>query len=140
QIKAIDDEYLQTFSYANAGEEVGYHFLTYHWDAEEKEFSEMKSTVYNPESEFPQEWYDTDVYSNFGQYEISEESIEEMKNGYLFFEDVKIGDKLVELENNDQFRLEGAHYRGAETYIVDGKFEVIRQHENDEIPEILYFP
>lgn len=130
---------MKTFSYANAGEEIGYHFHTYHWDSAGKEFSEMQSAFYPSDSEFPKEWYDTEVYANFGQYEITEESIEQLKDGYLFIDDVKIGDNLADLENNDQLKTEEQYYQGGETYIVNSKFEVIRESQDGKVPKILYF-
>src|SRR5699024_6432824 len=145
QIKGIDDQYIQSFTYANAGDEIGYHFFTYEREPEDKTFSEMKETVYYTESaiieDLVQDWYDTDIYPSFGEYSINEDTEDEIKKGYLFTDEIKLGDRLVTIENDDSFNLSESFNRGAETYIVDYQYEIFREGYDIDgtLKNIIYF-
>jgi len=145
QIKGIDDQYIQSFTYANAGEEIGYHFFTYEWNPADKTFSEMKEATYLAGSDFVDQlvsdWYDSHIYPAFGQYRIDEKTEDELKKGYLFTDEIKLGDRLVTIENDDSFNLRKSFNRGAETYIVNYQYEIFREGYDFDgtIKNIIYF-
>lgn len=139
-MKVIDDQYWQIYNYNNTdldGGTIGWYFKTYKWDQNDHTFSKIAEEIiendlegYN--QEFIEEWHENkDAYVNFGQYTITEEAIQAMKNGSLLFDDIKIGQNIQEVEDTYGEPADRFYDRGAPAIAYHNGFMIAY----DEIEE-----
>lgn len=152
KLKFIEDTYMQSFSYDNAGMGeygLGWHFHTWEWDSEEFTFTNVAHKAYTDDEEFGwetgelmvEEWNEyEDFYIPFPQLTLTKKDIKLIEKGSLMDKSIKLGDSVDKLkhqhEGETDYLLED-YYNGAALISYSPQFSYLYDEGDKEIVSIL---
>lgn len=146
--KVIEDEYMQSLSYDNAGQGdtgIGWHFITWLWDEKSGSFTEFDRTNFTSDQEYgweigevtAEEWhtYD-DYYVNFPMFTMTKLDVARIKKGILVNQRVRIGDLIdpfVEEMSRETDYVADGYYNGGPYYSFNTPFSYFYDELSREI-------
>lgn len=148
KLKFIDNEYMQSVVYDNAGmgeHGIGWHFHTWIWEADNDRFNEYNHRTYTDDQEYgweigemiSEDWYEyEDYYVQFPRITFTEKDVKLMKRGMLVDKSVQIGDsidKLVERMTRESDYVEEDYYNGGKYYSFSTPFSYFYDEQSQEI-------
>lgn len=151
-LKFIDNEYMQSVVYDNAGmgeHGIGWHFHTWIWEADHNRFSEYDHRPYTANQEYGWEigemiaenWYEYEhYYVQFPRITFTEKDVKLIEQGMLVDKSVQIGDsidKLFERMTQESDYVEEDYYNGGAYYAFSSLFSYFYDEQLRDIHIIL---
>lgn len=151
-LKFIDDEYMQSYTYDNAGmgdTDIGWHFHTRKWDEETHSFTSFDHQSFTADETFGwetgemevEQWNEyKDYYIHFPRITMTEEHIELMAQGSLIDDSIKIGDpidELVKQMSQQSDYVSEDYYNGAPYYTFFTPYTYLYDESSRNINTIL---